>query len=176
MISKCLRENEQFKSEDNEELLSLRIKLAQSFTNSHLFLLQFFEKYFSFLPTFVFYNDHYVLYFLPKSKNQLIQAKFSKKLTAFRKKYTKQVYFIDYEEPITLTELIQNLFQHTPFYFIECEIDDSEKLIISIRIYLRQNLVKFALGRNGNYIKSINEFLQTYLDKRIWIFIRSIDI
>jgi hypothetical protein len=173
-ISSCLY----FLNEDaishSHNLLETKINFKTSYNNSHLFLMQFFEKFFAFLPSFVYFNDQYVFFFMSSQKNRLINAKYSNKKTAFFKKFTKMISFVNYKEPIRLDQLVKNLFQHIPIYFLEYKIEKVESKLISIYIFTNESYLKFALGRKGAYIKTINDLMHSCLDQRITLFIRSV--
>jgi hypothetical protein len=160
---------------DSCDILETRVNLKSRYTNSHIFLIQFFEKFFSFLPNFVYFNKHYTLYFLLPAKYELILGKLKEKKTAFCRKFTKKVFFIKYIDQIPLKQLIQNFFQHIPIQFLEYDISDSDFCLISIYIFVAERHMKFALGRNGDYIRMINQLLHQHMDRRITFYIRSID-
>jgi hypothetical protein len=156
------------------DILNTHINFKTRYTNSHLFLIQFFEKFFSILPNFVYFNEHYTLFFLLPTNYNLIFSKFKEKKSEFCRKFTKKVFFIKYPNQITLSQLIQNLFQHVPIQLLDYDIDDNEFGIISIYIFVAERHVKYALGRNGDFIKMINNLLHQHLDRRITFYIRSI--
>jgi hypothetical protein len=158
----------------SHNLLETKIKFKTSYNNSHLFLIQFFEKFFAFLPSFVYFNDQYVFFFIPSQKNRMINAKYSTKKTAFFRKFTKRISFVNYNEPVRLDLFIRNLFQHIPIHFLEYKIEGVESKLISIYMFTNDSHLKFALGRKGAYIKTINDLLHSCLDQRITLFIRSV--
>ena len=161
---------------NNDNLLETKVKITPYYTNSHFFLMQFFEGFFSFMPTFVYYNDQHVLYFLPFKRNRLINAKYSSKKITFCRKFTKNIHFVNYDEPVQLVTLITNLFQHVHFHFLEYTIEGSNKKFISIKMFFKESQLKFALGRKGSYIKTVNDLFHTFLDQRITLFIRSLGV
>jgi len=173
-ISSCLYSLNEDVISHSINLLETKIKFKPSYTNSHFFLIQFFEKFFAFLPSFVYFNDQYVLYFLPSHKNRLINAKYSAKKTAFFRKFTKKISFINYNEPVKLNFLVLNLFPHIPIHFLEYKIEGIDSNLISIYVFAKECHLKFALGRKGAYIKTINDLMHSSLDQRITLFIRSI--
>jgi hypothetical protein len=170
-ISWCLVKDITENPSDN--VLETSVTFFPSYTNSHLFLMQYFEMFFSFMPSFVYFNSQYILYFIPMKRNRMIRTKSSSKKEAFQRKFTKTILFINYDEPITLNRLIKNLFQHVSFQFLEYIKEPNENKI-SIYCYIKEYQLKFCLGRNGSYIKAINNLMQTYLDHRLTIFIRSV--
>ncbi len=173
-ISQCLHTLNEDLVSHSQNLLETKIKFKPLYTNSHFFLMQYFEKYFSFLPTFVYFNDQYVFYFVPSKRNRMINTRHSSKRTAFYRKFTKQIFLVDYDDPVQLGDLINNLFHHVPFHFLEYKITKFDTKLVSIYIYAKENHLKFALGRKGAYIKTINDMLHSTLDRRITIFIRSL--
>ncbi len=173
-ISSCLFYlNEDAVSHSNN-LLETKIKFRTLYTNSHIFLLQFFEKFFAFLPSFVYFNTQYVFFFIPTQKNRLINAKFSSKKTAFFRKFTKRICLVAYNEPVRLNILVKNLFPHIPIHFLEYKIEGIEPKLISIYLFTDESHLKYALGSKGAYIKTVNDLLHSCLDQRITLFIRSI--
>lgn len=90
----------------------------------------------------------------------------------FMHKFTKQVYFIAYQEPIRLVQLINNLFPHVRLSPIEYQLHRIENTYFEIYVYVEENRIKFCLGKEGRYIQSVNELLSTLLDKRIKIYLR----
>ncbi len=86
------------------------------------------------------------------------------------------MYFISYDEKTTLGNLIQELFPHVPFHFIEYEINKRNEKLISIFAYVRESRLKFCLGRKGQYIESVNDIIHHILDPIITVYIRSIDV
>jgi len=159
-----------------KSLLEKKIKLKPSYTNSHFFLMQFFNKIFGFMPSLVFYNEYSVFYFLCSKKYNMIQAKFSDKKNELVKKFIKNLFLISYDDFITLDKFIHNLFPHVFIHLLEYQIEETNRNTISIFVYVKECKLKFCLGQGGYYIKSINEILHSYLDKRITLYLRSLGI
>ncbi len=166
------------KQDENEfsiqNLMKTKIQIIPSYRNSHFFLMQIFEKYFTCMPSYVYYDDCYVYYFVSPELDRMIKAKFSSSKVAMCRKFTKHLIFIPYNEPLQLDEFIQNLFQHISVLFMKYDIDFNKE-IASIKIFVKESQLKFALGRKGTYIKSLNNLLHSILDQRITLYIRSIE-
>lgn len=104
----------------------------------------------------------------------MINAKFSVKKAVFFKKFTKKITFVIYDEPIKMSQLVRNLFQHIPIHFLEYGIEQFDSKLISIYVFTNESHLKFGLGRKGGYIKTINELMHSCMDQRITLYLRSI--
>ncbi|MBD3353752.1 MAG: hypothetical protein GF364_19875 [Candidatus Lokiarchaeota archaeon] len=146
-------------------ILDSKIRYSPKITNDYFFLYQFFVEQFKFNPHSLYDDDNGVILILPKNKYIALSDKFRVKKELIQKGIRKKIFY--YPVVDTLRELISYLFWHIRIINIVLNLTsrkDGGKLksspLIEIYIYIHESQMKYALGKNGNYIHMVNAFLE----------------
>ena len=142
--------------------LSQKLKIKRKYSNKELYLHQYFQKKTKIHPESVFiYKNSYIFFFV--KNEEYFKAKLS--LRSLRRELQdKKVLVIRAEQ--TLIKLLFSFFPDTYIHDILLNFNDkNNEKIISVN-FLSFEERGIAVGRNGDYIKSVNEIFQKYVNFR----------
>lgn len=140
--------------------LSQKLKIKRKYSNKELYLHQYFQKKTKIHPESVFiYKNSFIFFFI---KNEdYFKAKMS--LRSLRRElHDKKVLVIRAEQ--TLIKLLFSFFPDTYIHDILLDFNDKNNEKIITVNFLSFEERGIAVGRNGDYIKSVNEIFQKYVN------------
>ena len=140
--------------------LSQKIKIKRKYSNRELYLHQYFVRITKIDPVGVFICNNTIIFFFVKNEDYF-KAKLS--LRSIRKNLRdKKILIIRAEQ--TLIKLLFSFFPDT--YIHDINLDFNEK---SFEKTITLGFLSFeergiAIGRNGDYIKSVNKIFQKHVE------------
>jgi len=140
--------------------LSQKLNIKRKYSNKELYLYQYFYKKTKIYPESVFIYKNSIIFFFVKNEDYF-KTKLS--LRSVRKDLRdKKVLIIRAEQ--TLIRLLFSFFPDTYIHDIKIDIrEKSNEKIITVG-FLSFEERGIAVGRNGDYIKSVNEIFQKYVN------------
>ncbi|TFG23502.1 MAG: hypothetical protein EU529_07275 [Promethearchaeota archaeon] len=139
--------------------LSQKIRIKKKYTNKELKLYQYFHKKTKFYPEYVIILNQFIFLFV----NNDIYFEAKVHLNSIRKQLEKKVVMIRAEN--TLIKLLFSFFPDPYIHDIKIEINEENgKKIKIITIYFLSFEERgIAIGRQGAYIKAVNEIFEKYI-------------
>jgi hypothetical protein len=135
------------------------LSFVRKYSNFELKLYDFFFKKTHIYPKCVMVINQFVFFIVNKDLNTFNEVK--KHLYNLRRYLCKKVAII--KEQSTLIHLLYSLFPDIFIYDINIEATNfSNKRIISIKFLSYQDRA-IAVGRNGEYIKAVNQLLEKHI-------------
>ena len=139
--------------------LSQKIRIKKKYTNKELNLYQYFHNKTKFIPEYVVVLNQFIFIFV----NNAIYFEAKLYLNSIRKQLEKKVVMIRAEN--TLIKLLFSFFPDPYIHDIIIEINEENgKKFKTITIYFLSFEERgIAIGRNGVYIKAVNQIFEKYI-------------
>jgi len=146
--------------------LSQKLRIKRKYSNKELYLHQYFQKKTKIHPESVFIYKNSIIFFFVKNEDYF-KAKLSLRSIRGDLRY-KKVLIIRAEQ--TLIKLLFSFFPDTHIHDILLEFNNKNNQKIITVNFLSFEERGIAVGRNGDYIKSVNEIFQNHVNFKDWFY------